>query len=471
LYDNLKKLEKECKASWDYLAKISKNDNSSMRQKINEYLTDVAQRIHQLNTIHNVTRNRWHGFLLYFGYAVNEIPDQNPNEVFKMVTEFALEYRTTREKILQQRKRMAEKRERNKTRGKIWALEGTADAACFQRHEEMSRMLTGLSDGGDGTLRRRVKPPGDTNICKDTTDPANDSPEDEILNGLVKAATLQSETRDHRRKARQFNRKSSRDVHTLQSYRAQNTPHVKFSTTVDVLLKTVRDVKAAVKRKKESFKLWQKTRAPEHLTVYRKLKRLAKTAVAKAKNAEMDALYEKLDGPEGEKFAIRLAKARHRASLDIRVVKTVKSADDRVLRKPVEVRERWEEYFKELLNEKGSRREAEEEQPKEGAIPPWTQEEVCKAIRKMKLGKAAGPDYVPVEAWKVLGDLGIKWLTQFLNRITKEGKMPDDWRNSTIVPIFKQKGDAFECSNYRIKLISHTMKIYERLVDSRLREM
>ncbi|PIO58923.1 hypothetical protein TELCIR_19630 [Teladorsagia circumcincta] len=116
LFDNLKRLEKECKASWDYLAKISKNDNSSMRQKINDYLTDVAQRIHQLNTIHNVTINRWHAFLLYFGYAVNEIPDQNPNDVFKMVTEFALEYRTTREKILQQRKRMAEKRERNKTR-------------------------------------------------------------------------------------------------------------------------------------------------------------------------------------------------------------------------------------------------------------------------------------------------------------------------------------------------------------------
>lgn len=167
--------------------------------------------------------------MLYFGYAVNEIPDQNPNEVFKMVTEFALEYRTTREKILQQRKRMAEKRERNKTRGKIWALEGTADGGdpnrrrrapqngqnSLQRHEEMSRMLTGLSDGGDGTLRRRVKPPGDTNICKDTTDPANDSPEDEILNGLVKAATLQSETRDHRRKARQFNRKSLRRTRTL----------------------------------------------------------------------------------------------------------------------------------------------------------------------------------------------------------------------------------------------------------------
>ncbi|VDP22215.1 unnamed protein product [Heligmosomoides polygyrus] len=89
----------------------------------------------------------------------------------------------------------------------------------------------------------------------------------------------------------------------------------------------------------------------------------------------------------------------------------------------------------------------------------------------MKLGKASGPDGVPVEAWKVLRDLGINWLTQFLNRITKEGEMPEEWRSSTIV-LLKQKGDASECSNYRgIKLISYTAKIYERLVDSRLREI
>ncbi|KJH51262.1 hypothetical protein DICVIV_02541 [Dictyocaulus viviparus] len=72
----------------------------------------------------------------------------------------------------------------------------------------MSRMLSGFADGGNATLPRRVKPPCDVNANKDSHDLANDSPEDEILNGLVKAATLQSETRDHRRKARQFNRKS-----------------------------------------------------------------------------------------------------------------------------------------------------------------------------------------------------------------------------------------------------------------------
>uniref|UniRef100_A0A8R1E1J3 Uncharacterized protein n=2 Tax=Caenorhabditis japonica TaxID=281687 RepID=A0A8R1E1J3_CAEJA len=237
LLDNLIRLEKDCKSSWECLATISKNDNSNMKQKINDYLADVAQRIHQLKAIHTVTKNRWHAFLLYFGYSVDEIPNQTPNDVFKMVTEFALEYRTTRDKILQQRKRLAEKRERNKTRGKIWALEGSsADGAAGdgttqlrrrtqappvqnsqQRHDEMSKMLSSMAD--DNTLRRRAAPPNNgpaskfAGSVKDLVD--TESPEDEILNGLVKAATLQTDPRDQRRRARQFNRKSLRRTRTL----------------------------------------------------------------------------------------------------------------------------------------------------------------------------------------------------------------------------------------------------------------
>ncbi|EYC15073.1 hypothetical protein Y032_0038g3616 [Ancylostoma ceylanicum] len=49
-------------------------------------------------------------------------------------------------------------------------------------------------------------------------------------------------------------------------------------------------------------------------------------------------------------------------------------------------------------------------------------------------------------------------------------RIPQAWRDSIIVPIFKRKGDVMDCTNYRgIKLIAHTMKIYERLVDMRLR--
>ena len=39
-----------------------------------------------------------------------------------------------------------------------------------------------------------------------------------------------------------------------------------------------------------------------------------------------------------------------------------------------------------------------------------------------------------------------------------------------MVPIYKGNGEVQECGNYRgIKLISHTMKIYERIIEGRLR--
>ncbi|KAK9099195.1 hypothetical protein Syun_026240 [Stephania yunnanensis] len=88
----------------------------------------------------------------------------------------------------------------------------------------------------------------------------------------------------------------------------------------------------------------------------------------------------------------------------------------------------------------------------------------------MKIGKACGPDEIPIEVWKCLGEIGLIWLTKLYNKILKSKRMPMDWRRSTLVPIFKNKGDIQSCSNYRgIKLMSHTMKLWERIIDNRLR--
>ena len=48
--------------------------------------------------------------------------------------------------------------------------------------------------------------------------------------------------------------------------------------------------------------------------------------------------------------------------------------------------------------------------------------------------------------------------------------MSDAWRHSIVVPIYKNKGDIQNCTKYRgIKLISHTMKLWERIIERRLR--
>jgi hypothetical protein len=60
--------------------------------------------------------------------------------------------------------------------------------------------------------------------------------------------------------------------------------------------------------------------------------------------------------------------------------------------------------------------------------------------------------------------------SSLFNKILESGRMPNAWRSSTIVPIYKKKGDIQQFGNYwGIKLMSHTMKLWERVIDARLR--
>ena len=46
----------------------------------------------------------------------------------------------------------------------------------------------------------------------------------------------------------------------------------------------------------------------------------------------------------------------------------------------------------------------------ETTVEEIKEEEVATAMNRMKRGKAVGPDNIPVEAWKVLGWLGVEIL-------------------------------------------------------------
>ena len=93
------------------------------------------------------------------------------------------------------------------------------------------------------------------------------------------------------------------------------------------------------------------------------------------------------------------------------------------------------------------------------------------ALRRMKKGKAVGPDELPVEVWKCMGKMGIKFLTRLFNRLLMDERMREEWGRSVLIPIYKNKGDAQCCGNYRgIKLMSHTIEVWERIIETRLRD-
>ncbi|KAK3512308.1 hypothetical protein QTP70_003296 [Hemibagrus guttatus] len=214
-------------------------------------------------------------------------------------------------------------------------------------------------------------------------------------------------------------------------------------------------------------------RTEENRQEYKELQRRVKREVSKAKQKAYDELYIRLDTREGEKDLYRLARHRDQDGKDVQQVRVIKDRDGRVLTNEESVKRRWKEYFEELMNEENEReKRVEGVNSVEQKVDKIRKDEVRKALKRMKSGKAVGPDDIPVEVWKCLGEAAVEFLTSLFNRVLESERMPEEWIRSVLVPIFKNKGDVQSCSNYRgIKLMSHTMKLWERVVEARLRKV
>ena len=83
---------------------------------------------------------------------------------------------------------------------------------------------------------------------------------------------------------------------------------------------------------------------------YKAAKKVAKKAMAVAKNLAFDRLYHRLETKEGEKEVFKLARARERKTRNLGVVRCIKHENGKVLSEDAEIKERWHMYFFKLLN-------------------------------------------------------------------------------------------------------------------------
>lgn len=68
-------------------------------------------------------------------------------------------------------------------------------------------------------------------------------------------------------------------------------------------------------------------------------------------------------------------------------------------------------------------------------------EEVKIIIKAMENNKAAGPDRIPGEIYKLGGGLIQQQLHQVLIKVWTDEVFPSDFRHANIITIYKQKGD------------------------------
>ena len=104
----------------------------------------------------------------------------------------------------------------------------------------------------------------------------------------------------------------------------------------------------------------------------------------------------------------------------------------------------------------------------EPLVPDTSSSEVELAIENLKSNKLLGIDQIPAELIKA----GCKTIRCYIHKliisIWNKEELPDEWKESIIVPIYK-KGDKTDCSNYKGISIWPTMyKILSNILLSRL---
>ena len=95
--------------------------------------------------------------------------------------------------------------------------------------------------------------------------------------------------------------------------------------------------------------------------------------------------------------------------------------------------------------------------------------EILKAIQKLKLNKASGPDGMIGEFFKFSSVVIIDYLVALFNHLFDIGYYPEDWSESIILPLFK-KGNVNDPNNYRgISLCNILSKLYSSVINDRLK--
>ena len=135
------------------------------------------------------------------------------------------------------------------------------------------------------------------------------------------------------------------------------------------------------------------------------------------------------------------------------------------------IKDAWKEYMEKLMNEENGWDHRMSAGVKEGPADCIETSVVIAALKRMKKQKAPGLSGLAAEMIQAAGDTGTQWILDLCNGTVKEGCIPEDWKSSVVLRIYKAKGDPMECGSYRgSKLLEHAVKVVERTFEHRIRQ-
>ena len=94
---------------------------------------------------------------------------------------------------------------------------------------------------------------------------------------------------------------------------------------------------------------------------------------------------------------------------------------------------------------------------------------VRKVVMNLDFSKTSGPDCIPVVVLKNCEPELSCILAELFSKCLEESCVPDCWKVSSVVPVFKNVGKRSTAKNYRpVSLLSVISKVFEKLVNNRI---
>uniref|UniRef100_A0A670IVT3 Reverse transcriptase domain-containing protein n=1 Tax=Podarcis muralis TaxID=64176 RepID=A0A670IVT3_PODMU len=166
-----------------------------------------------------------------------------------------------------------------------------------------------------------------------------------------------------------------------------------------------------------------------------------------------------------------------------KVISKIK-VEDQIIEDPSEVKRKFLQYYENLYKRKEAEDISEMErylerngkedltdEEKTMLNEPVTTDEVREVIKRMKPGKAPGPDGLSQKYYKALEEQLAPVLCSVINNILQGGEMPDSWREAHITLIPKPDSDTLNISNYRpISLLNNDYKIFTGIMANRFKK-
>lgn len=215
------------------------------------------------------------------------------------------------------------------------------------------------------------------------------------------------------------------------------------------------EVKNICKEKRKAYLAYRSLKTPESHERY------------KRKRNETKALVRHLKNEYWEQFSAKLEKDFYGTQKQTwRVIRQQRKEIAELYESTLIPEHKWEQYLTELF--KGTPNGIGTNAPRIQHDVEVSIDEVAEAIKSLKNRKSPGQNGIYNELLKCGGQHLTEELTKLIKNILNTCRIPDPWRTSTMILMFK-KGDKQEMSNYRgINLLDTTLKLTTKVITNKI---